>query len=312
MRVAVTGAAGFIGSHAVDGLLAAGHSVTGIDDLSTGRLANLQAAQQSSRFAFVHQDITAPGLSAVMQQFAPDVVCHLAAAIDVRRSVEDPVEDARINILGTIAVLESARAAGAGQVVFVSSGGAIYGETPSDSAGATESSPLAPESPYGAGKAAAELWLAVYARLYGIRWTALALSNVYGPRQAPDGEGGVVSIFGSRALADKPVTIYGDGLQTRDFVFVGDVAAAVVAAAAAPGAGRLNIGTGLHTSVADLHTRIQRLASARRPPTFGPERAGEVRRSALDASAARAVLGWAPATDLDDGLRATLKWLASD
>lgn len=311
MRLAVTGAAGFIGSHVVDGLLGAGHTVLGIDNLSTGRMANLAGAVRADRFAFAHQDITRPDLVEAVRAFGPDAVCHLAAAIDVRRSVEDPIEDARVNVLGTIGVLEAARAGGARQVVFVSSGGAIYGETPLDGSGATESSPVAPESPYGAGKAAAELWLQVYARLYGLAWTALALSNVYGPRQAPDGEGGVVSIFGSRALADRPVAIYGDGLQTRDFVFVGDVAAALVAAVGAPGAGRLNIGTGVHTSVVDLHTRLQRLAKASRPPDFEPERAGEVRRSALDASAARAALGWEPRTTLDQGLRQTLDWLAT-
>lgn len=311
MRVAVTGGAGFIGSHVVDGLLVAGHEVLVVDDLSSGSMANLAAAKRSDRFAFLLQDVTAADLVEAIQGFAPDAVCHLAAAIDVRTSVLDPVEDARINILGTIRVLEAARLGGAHQVVFVSSGGAIYGETAPDGSGATEQSPLAPKSPYGAAKAAAELWLQVYARLYGLSWTALALSNVYGPRQSPGGEGGVVAIFGSHALADLPVTIYGDGLQTRDFVFVGDVAAALVAAVAAPGAGRLNIGTGVHTSVVDLHDRIQRLAGAHCLPESGPERDGEIRRSALDASAARAALAWAPATSLDDGLSRTLEWLKS-
>lgn len=306
----MTGAAGFIGSQVVDGLLAQGHTVLGIDDLSTGRLANLALAERSPDFAFARQDITAPGLVEAVGGFAPSVVCHLAAAIDVRRSVEDPVEDARINILGTLAVLEAARIAGAGHVVFVSSGGAIYGQTPPDGPGATESSAVSPESPYGAGKAAAELWLGVYARLYGLSWTALALANVYGPRQAPDGEGGVVSIFASRALAGLPVTIYGDGGQTRDFVYVGDVAEAMVAAVAAPGVGRLNIGTGAHTSVRDLHSLIAGVAPSP-PPEYGPARAGEVRSSALDAAAARAVLGWVPRTSLEDGLRRTLEWLSS-
>ncbi len=307
----MTGAAGFIGSHVVDALLAQGHDVLGLDDLSTGRRANLTQAQDTGRFELVEQDITAPGLAEALARFEPGAVCHLAAAIDVRRSVEDPVEDARINVLGTIAVLEAARRSGCGQMVFVSSGGAIYGETPVDRA-ASEAAPLQPESPYGAGKAAAELWLEVYRRLYGLGWTALALANVYGPRQAPDGEGGVVSIFGSRALADLPVTIFGDGEQTRDFVFVGDVAAALAAALGRPPAGRRNIGTGRPTSVVDLHRRIQRLAGRDRAPEYGPERAGEVRRSALDPAAAAAALGWAPAVALDDGLASTLDWLRSN
>jgi UDP-glucose 4-epimerase len=306
--VAVTGAAGFIGSHVADALVARGHEVLALDDLSTGRLSNLEQAGATGRLRFEEIDITSPAVMEPVREFAPDAVCHLAASIDVRTSVADPVEDARVNLLGTIRVLEAARVGGASAVVFVSSGGAIYGETP-PGAGASETSPLAPESPYGAGKAAAELWLGVYQRLHDLKWTALALSNVYGPRQAPDGEGGVVSVFGTRSLSGIRATVYGDGAQTRDFVYVGDVADAVVLALDVPGAGRLNIGTGASTSVLDLHGRISHLCGGAPDPEFAPPRPGEVLRSVLDASAASRVLGWRPATALDEGLARTLDWL---
>jgi UDP-glucose 4-epimerase len=311
MRVAVTGAAGFIGSHVTDAFLAGGHDVLGIDNLVTGRMANLGGALAAGRFRFVQQDITDPGVVEVIGAFEPELVCHLAASIDVRASVADPVEDARVNVLGTIRVLEAARLSAARRVVFVSSGGAIYGDTGDP---ATESSAVAPESPYGASKAAAELWLGVYRRLYGLEWTALALSNVYGPRQRPDGEGGVIAIFGSNVLVDRPVTIYGDGSQTRDFLYVGDVAAAVVLAAQAPAdsaaAGhRVNLGTGIETSVLGLHDTIARICGSRRRPEFGPARSGEVVRSLIDASLAGVALGWAPAVALTLGLTRTLDWL---
>lgn len=311
-RVLVTGAAGFIGSHVVDELLGAGASVLGVDDLSTGQRINLEDAGRSPSFDLAVLDIASPDApSAVAQlvsRFAPDVVVHLAAAIDVRRSVADPVGDARVNVLGTLAVLDAARLAGVRRVVFMSSGGALYdtrGPLP-----ATETAPVLAGSPYAASKAAAELWLALYEREHGISWTALAPANVYGPRQSPLGEGGVVSIFGGRLLRGQPVTIYGDGRQTRDFVFVSDIAAAVLAAASRDGVGRVNLGTGSETSVLELYSALAREAgTAPSEPVFASARAGEVLRSSLDASRAAHVLGWSPRVPLGDGLARTMRWL---
>jgi UDP-glucose 4-epimerase len=309
MRAVVTGAAGFIGSNVVDAILEAGHDVLGIDDLRSGHLENLESAAGSGRFEMVIRDITDRRLRDDFVAFEPDVICHLAAAVDVRRSVLDPMEDARINVLGTIGVLEAARIAGASRTVYVTSGGAIYGET--HGRPASEDFPVAPESPYGASKAAPELWLGVYERLHSMQWVALALSNVYGPRQSPEGEGGVVAIFGAAAQQREGVTIFGDGRQTRDFLYVGDVARAVVMAAEGAGAGRLNLGTGVETSVAELHALIGSLAGLSMPAVHAPARGGEIRRTALDARAATAALGWEPLTTLDDGLKHTLRWLST-
>jgi UDP-glucose 4-epimerase len=308
MKVVVTGAAGFIGSNVVDALLESGHQVLGVDDLRSGHLANLEAAAGDARFELAIRDITDSRLREDFEGFRPDVVCHLAAAIDVRRSVLDPVDDARINVLGTIGVLEAARLAGAARTVYVTSGGAIYGETHGRSA--SETFQIAPESPYGASKAAPELWFGVYERLHRMQWVALALSNVYGPRQSPEGEGGVVAIFGAAAQQRQPVTIFGDGLQTRDFLYVGDVAAAVVMAAEGAGGGRLNLGTGVETSISELHALIGSLAGFVMPAVHAPSRGGEIRRTALDATAAGAALGWAPSTALTVGLMHTLRWLS--
>lgn len=311
-RVMITGAAGFIGSHVVDALLGVGARVLGVDDLSSGREANLADAARSGSFDFEVLDVAGPAaareLAAAAARFAPDVVIHLAAAIDVRRSMDDPVGDARVNVLGTLAALDAARRAGAGRFVFMSSGGALYdARAPLP---ATERSPVLAGSPYAASKAAAELWLALYEREYGISWTALAPANVYGPRQTPHGEGGVVSIFGGRVLRREAVTIYGDGRQTRDFVFVADVAAAVLAAASRTGAGRVNLGTGTETTVLGLYDALVGACGLAQPePRFAPARAGEVLRSSLDSAWARQALGWSPGTGLAAGLGETLQWL---
>jgi UDP-glucose 4-epimerase len=307
--VAVTGGAGFIGSHVTSALAAAGHRVLVIDDLSTGSTRNLDAVVGD--VDLVRADVAGRELGPALQAAGVGVICHLAASIDVRASVADPVQDALRNVVGTVAVLQAAVQAGIGKVVFASSGGSIYGAaTPPP---VPESAIVAPESPYAASKAAVELWLQTFERLHGLRWTALALANVYGPRQDPHGEAGVVSLFSARMLAGQPTTIYGDGSQTRDFVYAGDVAAAFVAACGPRADGlRLNIGTGVEVSVRELHTELARLCGAPDEPQTGPIRLGELHRSALDASRARQLLDWQPRTGLRDGLAATVEWLRGD
>jgi UDP-glucose 4-epimerase len=226
-------------------------------------------------------------------------VFHLAAQVDVRRAVADPAFDASVNVGGTAVMLEAARAAGTGRFVLASTGGAIYGDT--DQLPTPESAPAAPISPYGASKAAAETYLALYARLHGFSTIALRFANVYGPRQDPLGEGGVIAIYCHAAANSRQVRVFGDGRQTRDFVYVRDVTSALLAAADREATGAYNIGTGEETTVLDLVGRLQL------EPTFEPERPGEIRRSCLDASAARGALGWQPATSLEEGLRRTLE-----
>jgi UDP-glucose 4-epimerase len=307
--VAVTGGAGFIGGHVTEALAAAGHRVLVVDDLSSGSAGNLSGV--AGDVDLLVADVAGPELGPALRAAGIQVVCHLAAAIDVRASVADPVQDAQANVVGTVAVLQAACAAGARKVVFASSGGSIYGSaTPPP---VPESAVIAPESPYAASKAAAELWLQTFQRLYGLRWTALALANVYGPRQDPAGEAGVISLFGARMLAGLPTTIYGDGSQTRDFVYVQDVADAFLAASELPVDGvRLNIGTGVETSVRQLHSEMADLCGARDEFVTEPARAGELHRSALDASRARRLLHWEPRTGLRTGLTETVAWLRGD
>lgn len=311
MRVLVTGGAGFIGSNLVDRLLADGHEVTVVDDLSTGKLTNLQQARRNPdlRLGFQRLDITSTALERAVARAQPDVVCHLAAQIDVRRSVSDPVHDGLVNVIGTVALLEACRRHDVDKVVFTTSGGCIYGEPDVAELPIDEAYPGHPHSPYGAGKRAAEEYLHTYAALYGLRWTSLALANVYGPRQDPGGEAGVVSIFGGRMLADEPVTIYGDGDQTRDFVFVDDVVHAFVLALDRGDGLRCNIGTGEATSVTSLFAELADLVGYTQPPAHAPERVGELRHIALDARRAATELGWKPWTTLREGLGATVDWL---
>ena len=299
MRTLVTGGAGFIGSNVVDALLAAGDEVTVLDDLSTGRRENVAASA-----TLAEADVgDAAAVAAVFAAARPQRVLHLAAQIDVRRSVADPVFDARSNVGGTAAVLEAARSVDCGRVVMASTGGALYGDTervPSD-----EDTPQRPLSPYGQSKAAAEGYLRLYAELYGMSTLALRLANVYGPRQDPRGEAGVIALFCLARAEGRPATVYGDGTQTRDFVFVADVVAAFLAAAgAADVVGALNVGTGVETSVNEL---TETLALPAEP---APARAGEVQRSCLDVGAAQAALGWRARTSLADGLEWTMDWLA--
>ena len=311
MRVLVAGAAGFIGSNVCDRLIADGHAVFGVDDLSRGTLSNIEDAARGGSFDFERFDVTDPGFPALVARVAPESVCHLAAQIDVRVSVADPLLDARVNLLGTINALEAARLAGVDKFVFTSSGGSIYG-TPA-ALPVDESQPLSPESQYAAGKAACELYLNVYRAAYGLRSSSLALANVYGPRQDPHGEAGVVAIFSTAMLLGRPTRIYGDGSQIRDYVFVGDVADAFTSVCV-PGTGdgkRFNIGTGSQTSVCDLHSLIAETVGVPDEPLFAPPRLGELQAIALDWSLAARELGWRPRRVLRAGIVETVDWIRS-
>jgi len=307
MKCLVTGGAGFIGSNLVDALLARGDEVTVVDDLSTGRRGNLDSALAAGA-ELVELDIRdAAALAALAAERRPQVLFHLAAQIDVRKSLEDPAFDAAVNVGGTANVLDAARAAAGGRVVFVSTGGAIYGEGEGQQLPLDEGTAIAPLSAYGQSKYAAEGYLALYERLYGLSSVALRLGNVYGPRQDPLGEAGVIAIFcGLLRSGERPI-VYGDGTQTRDYIYVGDVVAAALAAAESEATGPLNIGTGEETDVLQLAAALGRLGGAEGfEPEFAPPRAGEVQRVSLDAARAERELGWSARTGLDEGLRLTL------
>ena len=309
MRSLVTGGAGFIGSNLVDALLARGDEVTIVDDLSTGRRQNVEAASGAGA-ELVELDIRdRPALEAAVAAAAPEVVFHLAAQIDVRVSVADPAFDASINVGGTANVLEAVRAASVPRLVFASTGGAIYGEGDGQELPLKEDVAVAPLSPYGQSKQAAELYLGLYQRLYGVSSVYLRLGNVYGPRQDPLGEAGVIAIFcGLLGKGERP-TVFGDGLQTRDYIFVGDVVAAMVAAAGSDLTGPVNVGTGIETDVLALARALGELAGVPFEPKFEPPRTGEVQRITIDPARAGAELGWRAETSLADGLRTTLESL---
>jgi UDP-glucose 4-epimerase len=312
MKALVTGGAGFIGSTLVDRLLAEGHAVDVIDDLSTGSLANLADARsdRAHEFSFHQIDIRDPGVSDLIARRRPDVVFHLAAQADVRVSVARPAFDAEVNVIGSLRVLEGARQAGSRKVVFASSGGTIYGAPDASELPINEQHPQRPISPYGVAKKVVGDYLYAYRELHALEFTALALANVYGPRQDPHGEAGVVAIFAGRLLAGDPCTIFGEGTQTRDFVFVDDVVDAFVRAAD-KGSGLLaNIGTGVETSVNALYQSMARAAGVDQPAVHAPARPGELDRSSLDPGKAALYLGWQPWTTLDDGTRATLDWFS--
>jgi len=283
MRVLVTGGAGFIGSNLVDALLARGDEVTVVDDLSTGRGENLEGALANGA-TLVEADIRdREALEGAAREQAPEAVFHLAAQIDVRKSVADPAWDASINVGGTANALEAARAAGARRLIFSSTGGAIYGEGEGQELPLAEDAPLAPEAPYGQSKFAAEGYLALYERLYGLSSASLRLGNVYGPRQDPLGEAGVIAIFCGLLEGGGRPTVYGDGAQTRDYIYVGDVVAAALAAGGSDASGALNIGTGIETDVLELVARLRDLAGRDDfEPELAPPRTGEVQRIALD------------------------------
>lgn len=311
-KVLVTGGAGFIGSHVADRFLAAGYEVTVLDNLSSGRRENIPDGA-----GFVLGDIAEQASFNLVRDGGFDVMCHLAAQIDVRRSMEDPVFDASRNILGTINIMEAIRTAGSGtRVVFSSTGGALYGDF--DPPPSAETFAKNPEAPYGIGKLSAEYYLAYYGRVHAIDSVVLRYGNVYGPRQDPHGEAGVVAIFCNRILDGRTLTIYGNGEQTRDYVYAGDVAAANLAAAEAvlPPAGRLddrafNIGTGVETTVNTVAELLVSAAGATTPVEHSPPRAGELLRSCLDTGKAAKVLGWQPAVSISDGLARTYAYFAA-
>jgi len=307
MKTLVTGGAGFIGSNLVDALLAHGDEVVVVDDLSTGRRGNLEAALAAGA-ELIELDIRdADALARLASEKQPQTVFHLAAQIDVRKSIEDPAFDAAVNVGGTANVLEAARRAGTGRVVFISTGGAIYGEGEGQQLPLDESTAIAPLSAYGQSKYAAEGYLALYERLYGLSTIALRLGNVYGPRQDPLGEAGVIAIFCGLLQSDGRPTVFGDGTQTRDYLYVGDVVSAALAAARSTVTGPVNLGTGIETNVLELAETLSWLSgNASFEPEFAPARAGEVQRIALDAARAARELDWRPQTSLADGLRLTL------
>ncbi len=310
-KVLVTGGAGFIGSHVADEFLRNGWDVTIVDDLSSGKRENLPGKAN-----FHEMGVNSPEFAKLAGAGSFDVVAHLAGQIDVRKSVADPIADASTNILGTLNLMESLRNSGAGtRVVFTSTGGAMYGEfnTPPN----FETYPKDPQSPYAISKLSVEYYLAYYSRVHDREYAAVRFGNVYGPRQDPHGEAGVVAIFCGRILNARPLTVFGDGLQTRDYVYVGDVARAVWLAATKPlpDKGRLdargfNIGTGKGTSVVEVATLLQKTAGSEVPIEFAPQRPGEQRDSFVNADKARDLLGWAPQVTLADGLAKTYTWFA--
>ena len=310
MRALVTGGAGFIGSTLVDRLLAEGNEVDVVDNLSSGSLDNLAEARSSWGRAlnFTNVDIRADDLNDLVVRRKPEVIFHLAAQADVRVSVARPGFDADVNIMGTINVLEAARAAGTRKVIFASSGGTIYGDPDPVELPVRETHPQRPLSPYGVAKKAAGDYLHAYWQLHDLEYTALALANVYGPRQDPHGEAGVVAIFAGRLLSGERCKIFGDGEQTRDFVYVDDVVDAFARAIDSASGLLLNIGTGREVSVNELYRTMADAAGVTDEPEHEPERAGELRRSALDPSKARVHLGWKPWTTLPNGSAAVLDW----
>lgn len=301
MRALVTGGAGFIGSNLVDALVERGHEVVVVDDLSSGRRENVPDGAR-----LVTADIRSPSLRTTFEEFRPEVLFHLAAQMDVRRSVADPAFDADVNVVGTLRLLELCREVGTRRVLFASTGGAIYGEQ--DVYPAPESHPTRPLSPYGVAKLSVEHYLYFYGAAYGFRSTCLRFANVYGPRQNPHGEAGVVAIFVDRLLAGQTPTINGDGAQTRDFVFVADVVRANLLALEKDVTGALNVGTGVETSVNELYDAIRVAVGTETKAVHGPGKPGEQARSCLDAGALERALGFRPSTPLAEGIGRTVEY----
>jgi UDP-glucose 4-epimerase len=302
MRILVTGGAGFIGSHTVDALVERSHEVSILDDLCSGKRDRMNPGAR-----FHQADLRdARRVNEIAEQEHPEVIFHLAAQMDVRRSVSDPAFDAEVNLVGLLNLMQAARGRGLKRVIFASSGGAIYGEQ--DTFPCDEEHACRPVSPYGVAKLASERYLFFYQNEYGIEYTALRYANVYGPRQDPHGEAGVVAIFCGRLLSGQPCTIYGDGRQTRDYVYVGDVAAANVAALEHRGGGAFNVGTGIETDVNQLYAELAQLAGTEKAAEHGAPRPGEQRRSVISPARAGVELGWRPRMSLRDGLATTLEF----
>lgn len=311
MHSLVTGGAGFIGSHLVDLLVEEGHTVTVLDNFSSGKVENLQDAMNRGNVEVVEGDIRSVNFDELFSRQQTEIVFHLAAQIDVRKSVEDPVEDCETNVLATVKLADAARRHGVRKIVHTSSGGSIYGQP--ESFPVDEEAPVAPESPYAAGKAAGELYLSMFSRLYGLKASFVAPANVYGPRQNPYGEAGVVAIFSERLLKGEPTKVFGSGSNTRDYVFVKDVARAFYLASNAAADGeRFNIGTGVETSDRELHTMVAETVGVLDQPEYAPARKGDVPRSSLDASKANEVLGWAPKLTLKEGILETVGFFQSE
>jgi UDP-glucose 4-epimerase len=303
VRILLTGGAGFIGSHVAEAFLRRGHEVTVVDNLSTGRRELLPSGVR-----FIEMDVADPAMAQIVDEVRPEVVDHHAAHADVRESVADPVHDARVNVLGTIALLEAAARANVRKFIFISSGGAMYGEP--DVVPCDESQPARPISPYGTSKVAGELYVETFSRVRDLDYTIFRYPNVYGPRQHPyTEEGQVVPLFARLMLGGRAPTIFGDGDQERDFVYVGDIADANVFALERGSRQSFNIGTGRGLTVNELARRLKALTGFQGEVVYAPARVGEVYRIALDASRAREGLGWEPRTSLDEGLRATVDWV---
>lgn len=305
MRTLVTGGAGFIGSNLTDLLIAEGHDVVVVDNLSRGKPENLDQARASGRLTFLEADLLEVDFDELLAEHRPEVIFHLAAQIDVRLSVADPLHDAETNILATIRIAEAARKNGVRKIVFTSSGGSIYGET--DQLPVTEEQPVDPHSQYAASKVAGEIYLNTYRHLYGLECSHIAPANVYGPRQDPYGEAGVVAIFAQRLLAGEPTKVFGEGSNTRDYVYVGDVVRAFyLASGELAGGERFNIGTAVETSDRQLHSLVAAAAGAEDDPAFAPARLGDVPRSAISPAKAGRLLGWEPEVSIEEGVARTV------